>query len=147
MTLRIDAVAVAEGAAQDVRGAWTLVGFNPPALPADSFPARFGPAFLLIAEDDGEHPVVAAGTFLNVKVQLTGPDGETLFFAQDRPQVQPWPNSPLPRRIQLVVQVPFTAGKAGEYRVYGSISADDPVFALVAERTIRVVDSASIKVE
>lgn len=97
MSLKVDYAGFAEGATFDTRGNSTLVGFNPQVLFVDDLPAQVAP-FLVLAAHDNEmpEPVLLPGKPLILRIQLSGPDGETLFVTEQRQPVQAMEDSAAP---------------------------------------------------
>jgi hypothetical protein len=152
MSLVVDLAVLAEGAATDSRGNFTLVAANPHLLIAEELPVQFNLVFLAVVDDDEDDTappqILTPGAVVTAKVEVTGPDSETLFFAQLRQVVVPSPYPAMRPRFQIVAQVPFTASKTGRYRVSARIEVtgqgEQAPAEVTAARTVRVADRASL---
>lgn len=150
MSLEIDFATLAEGVAGDVRGSLTLVAVNPHLLLADQLPAQFSLILVVVVQDDDrEDPVIVPGSTVTARVEARGPDDDALFVAQLRQPVSPPPSPFLRPRVQIVAQVPFTASKAGEYRISAHIAivgdSQEVKGEIVATRRVQVSDSAAMQ--
>ena len=152
MSLAVNLVVLAEGAATDSRGNLTLVAVNPQTLIADELPAQFSPIFVVVVEDDEAEPqVIVPGNTVTARLEATGPDDAVVFFAQLRQAVQPPPHPTMHGRVQVIAQVPFAAGKAGTYRVSAHIAIvgahEQLQGEVTASRSVRVADAASLRLK
>jgi hypothetical protein len=126
MTLKVVTAALAEGVALDTRGNVSLVGFNPQMLTYERLPAQCSPAFAVALEDEeGAPPSIQPGRLLHIELQVTGTDGEVLFFAEDNQNLQNPKVEGIPPRVQLIANVQFTAAKAGKYAVTARFNYPD----------------------
>jgi hypothetical protein len=152
MSLVVNLAVLAEGAATDARGLITLIAANPQSLVSDQLPAQFAPVFLVVIEEaNADAPrIIELGQPVSFRVQITGPDGNVVFFSQFQQQVPPPQHPSLPPRLQLLVQVPFSAPKGGEYVTSARIAVTCPdghEEAVEASRKVLVIDTASLKGE
>lgn len=147
MSLEVDLAVLAEGAAADARGNLTLVAANPHLLLADELPVQFAPVFLVVVNEP-EEELLTPGRLINAKIEVSGPDGETLFVSQLRQAVTPPPAPAVTPRLNLISQIPFTASKIGTYKFTAHIEAigsgNQAVGEITATRTVRVADRASL---
>ncbi len=149
MSLAVDYAGFAEGATFDTRGNSTLVGFNPQVLFVDELPAQIAP-FLVLAVHDDEmpEPILVPGKALVLRIQLSGPEGETLFVTEQRQPVQAKRWKTLPHRIQVLAQIPFAVSKAGDYTVALTLRLDDATSEpLIATASVRISDQASLEAD
>ncbi len=151
MSLEVDFVALAEGVASDARGNLTLVAVNPAVLVADQLPAQFAPILVLVvADNDLANPIIVSGRPVTGRVEAVGPDGEMLFVLQLRQAILAPAIPSLPTRVQVIAQVPFTATKAGDFRISAHVAIvgeeEKVVGEITAGRKVRVSDAASLRV-
>jgi hypothetical protein len=146
MTLRVDYLGIAEGAIFDARGGLAVVGFSPQALIAESLPSQLAFHLIMIAEDEDEGSkgsvLLAETNTVSIKIQLTAPDGQVVFFVDQKTPLQAVRVPDLPPRMMVVAVVPFTAAKAGAYRVTLTLTVPTATGDATAdgERIIRVVE-------
>ncbi len=150
MSLVVNLAVLAEGAATDARGNLTLVAVNPQILIPDELPAQFSPIFVVVVQDDESEPsVIVAGRTVTARVEATGPDDAVVFFAQLRQAVLPTPHPTMYGRVQVIAQIPFTAGKAGNYTVSARVAIvgarEEVQGEVTATRSVKVADAASLR--
>jgi len=153
MSLVVTLVTLAEGAASDSRGGITLVAANPQFLTAERFPAQLAPVFYAAVEDGEEGaqpPSIVPGRVVSLKLQVTAPDGEVLYFFQNQQSVLANPHPVHPIRLQVLVPVQFSASKSGDYTISARLAIALPggeQDEVVATRRIRVIEQTPVKSE
>lgn len=147
MSLRVDFIGFAEGAATDSRGNVSLIGFHPQVLIQDAFPSQVTPTLVLVAsEDEQPAPLVVPGSIVTFRVEILGPDGDTLFVTEQQQPIGERRWRSLSGRLQVIAQIAFSANKPGDYkgRVTVTVTSAPP---LVAEGTVRITDLATLEDE
>ena len=125
MALTARRIAVSEGAAFDARGYLTLVGFDPQAFVVARFPATLTPTIVAIF-DDRDEPHARDGDSVRVRCEVRGTESAgTLFLNELQQNLVVDPASPLPVRVQILLQAPFSASKAGTYTAVVTLNTDD----------------------
>lgn len=124
MSLTTRACLVAEGAAPDRRGFFTLVAVEPQVWEVPAFPFNVAPLLYIVVDDDEEPPVLAPGQNMDFTCRATGPAEQTLFFAQQSAPVQPKSVQDLPYRVQIALQVPITVSEEGTYLLSATMAIE-----------------------
>src|SRR6266545_6802873 len=117
MTLKLDWFGFAEGAVNDTRGIMTLVGFAPQFLRYKTFPAVSSLALVVLIEDDeNPEPILTEGKQFTLALTLKAPDGKVILANQPALTVGEKKDvGDLPGRLNLVLQMPMTFSKPGQY--------------------------------
>ncbi len=139
MTLKTLLCAIAEGGAADARGNLTAIGIEPGKWIV-SKGSQLTPTIVIVAEDDLDAPLLFRGEPLSFTVSATGPDGDTLFFAQQTASVQEKVDPALPHRINLIAQVPLTPSATGVHAITAAVRAREEVTEWNRNLLIEVVD-------
>lgn len=144
MTLRVEWFGLSEGAATDARGSTTLVAFNPEFLAVSEFPATLAPVLVFVAEDDDEpEPTLRPGMALTVRVEVSGPEGEGLFLAQNPMLIGEKRIPSLPSRINVIAQVPIPVSQPGTYTAHVGVVGPEGL-DVRASRAFFVLDAAAL---
>lgn len=111
------AFGVAEGAVIDVRGNVTALGLNPATWTFESFPAVAPFSVLLqvrwVDEVNDQEPL--AGRQTHVAIEVSDPDGKTIFYTAQVVASQPKVVLEVPSSLTLVGQLPIQVEKPGTY--------------------------------
>ncbi len=145
MTLRVDWFGLAEGVAADAAGKVTLVGFAPQFLLIDRYPAIAAPSVVWIIEDDEDpSPLLGAGIRGTFKIEVSNPEGATMFVTTQPVELgaKRWPA--LPTRLQLIAQFPLQIEKPGAYRIHGELRLPELSEPLEGVRTILIANPADL---
>lgn len=112
--MKIDHVVLAEGAAADVRGALTLVGFNQRVINVPAIPFTFKQVLIVsFVVMPGEEP--SAGT---ISVTLLTPSGGTGFALTHPIPAAVQPAKDVPAIGNLALELPITGDEPGTYEVH-----------------------------
>jgi hypothetical protein len=142
MTLKLDWFGFAEGAANDARGVMTLVGFAPQFLRYKSFPATSNLALVVLIEDDEDpEPTLTEGKQLLLALTIKAPDGKVVLAHQPTLTVGEKKDvGDLPGRLNLVLQLPLTFSKPGEYTASITVQVEGSEEVVEADRTISILE-------
>ena len=141
MTLKLDWFGFAEGAANDTRGVMTLVGFAPQFLQYRAFPATANLALVLLVDDDEDpEPTLAEGRNITLAITIKGPDGTVILAHQPSLAVGEKRFPEIPGRFNLVLQLPITFSKPGEYVASIRLQVGESKEVIEADRAIQILE-------
>lgn len=139
MTAKIDWFGFAEGAAIDIRGNVTLVGFNPAVVSLDKFPSRVNLPFVLTLADEGDEEDLSPGQDLIIDVRLIDPLGNPVTGMQQTVPVGQKKHDQLPFTATLVFVAQIEFRRTGRYVATASVKVTDKKIELGAQRFIHVI--------
>jgi hypothetical protein len=142
MTLKLDWFGFAEGAANDTRGVMTLVGFAPQFLRYKAFPATSILALVALIEDNEDpEPILIEGKQIILALTVKAPDGKVVLAHQPTLTVGERKDvGDLPGRLNLVLQMPMTFSKPGEYTASITLQVEGSDETVEADRTISILE-------
>jgi hypothetical protein len=141
MTLKLDWFGFAEGATNDTRGVMTLVGFAPQFLQYRAFPATANLALVLLVDDDEDpEPTLTEGRNFTLGITIKGPDGTVILAHQPSLAVGGKRFPDMPGRLNLVLQLPITFSKPGEYVASIRLQMAESEEVIEADRAIHILE-------
>lgn len=148
MTLELRYAVLAEAALVDPRGNPTLVGLDPAWWTVPVFPAMIAPTFCMSVArgSSDDSPLYPGGPLtLSTRIQVTGPDGEVLFFTEVNQVAPPPPPLGPEPKVSVVLATPFTVAKTGDYTISGRLGVPTDGSSVEVARMLRVYDDASVR--
>lgn len=120
--MKFDFLALAEGAAEDSRGAITLVGVNQNLVVSPTLPTPFRRTlFAYVSEEEGQAPL-PSGTPIAMAFRAESPSGNVVVAGTGAGALGNKPYPDLPGAVQFAVDLAGVAGEYGAYKLICEIS-------------------------
>jgi hypothetical protein len=146
MALRLEWLGIAEGSANDARGALALLGVNQDVIPAPSLP-HVQRAVIIVhaADDDGD--IFTEGTNLYVELKVDSPSGRTLSSSRSSVTLGKKQYATIPAtHIQVLAEVMMRYEEYGTYIVTCNVEAPGEQ-RIQGQKKIYVVDPKTAQVD
>jgi hypothetical protein len=139
MALRLEWLGIAEGSANDARGALALVGVNQDVIPAPSLPHVQREVLIVhVADDDGD--IFTEGTNVYVEIRVDSPTGRTLSSSRSSVSLgkKQYPTIPA-THLQVLAEVMMRFDEYGTYVITCNVEAPEEQ-RIQGQKRIYVVD-------
>jgi hypothetical protein len=146
MALRLEWLGIAEGSANDARGALALLGVNQDVIAAPSLPHVQREVLIVhVADDDGD--ILTEGTNLYVELKVDSPSGRTLSSSRSSVTLgkKQYPTIPA-THIQVLAEVMMRFEEYGSYTVTCNVEAPEDQ-RIQGRKKIYVVDPSTAQTD